>query len=540
MVEALLESGGQDVVVAHNGQSRAGTPTEYSPSIPQITPENLNLTNIQKFYAGQSIFITGGTGFLGKLLIEKLLRSCPGIANIYLLVRPKKGKNPYERTEELFDDPLFESLKKSVPKFRHQIVGIEGDCSKPGLGISESDKATLINEVSIVFHVAATVRFDEKIKLAVAINIQSVQDMIAMCKKMPKLKSFVHVSTAYAYCTQNPIEEKFYDPPIEADKLITMVECVDDHLANVITPHILGRWPNTYAFTKAVAESVVRKDGDDMPIGVFRPAIVISTYQEPIRGWIDNMYGPTGVAAGAGTGLLRTLHCDGSMQANVVPGDMVVNALIASAWDIAEIKKTNCNSDEIPIYNYVSKDNPITFDELKDLSAKHGIEYPSSKAIWYYSFRNNKYKIIHLLYVYFLHLLPAIVIDGATMCIGKQPRLLKVYKKIHRFMDVLNYFSTKRWDFANERVNSLHEKMHEEDRRKFFFDIKSLVWDKYFETYIQGIRTYLIKDPPETLPMARVKWQRMYWIHQAFKLLVAYVFLRVTWAIFSALVPTAS
>lgn len=51
------------------------------------------------------------------------------------------------------------------------------------------------------------------------------------------------------------------------------------------------------------------------------------------------MYGPTGVAAGAGTGVLRSLHCDGSMQANVVPGDMVVNALIASAWDIAEIKK---------------------------------------------------------------------------------------------------------------------------------------------------------------------------------------------------------
>lgn len=49
-------------------------------------------------------------------------------------------------------------------------------------------------------------------------------------------QSFVHVSTAYANCTQNPIEEKFYDPPIEADKLMMMVECVDDHLASVITP----------------------------------------------------------------------------------------------------------------------------------------------------------------------------------------------------------------------------------------------------------------------------------------------------------------
>lgn len=539
MVEALLESGGQDVAVADNGQSRAGTPTECAPKISQIMSDNLNLTPIQRFYAGQSIFITGGTGFLGKILIEKLLRSCSGIANIYLLVRPKKDKDTHERTDEIFDVPLFERLKREHPKFRHQIVAIEGDCGVPGLGISETDRATLMNEVSIVFHVAATVRFDEKIKLAVAINIQSVRDMIALCKKMPKLKSFVHVSTAYAYCTQNPIEEKFYDPPIEADKLITMMQCTDEHLADVITPHVLGKWPNTYSFTKAVAENVVQKEATDMPIGVFRPAIVISTYQEPMRGWIDNMYGPTGVAAGAGIGLLRTLHCNGSIQANVVPGDMVVNALISTAWDIAEIKRNNPESNEIPVYNYVSKDKPITWDELKIMSSKYGIQYPSCKAIWYYSFRNNKHKFIHLFYVYFLHLLPALIIDAVTLCVGKQPRLLKAYKKIHKFMNVLKYFSTQHWDFTNDNVNTMHSKLTDDDRKRFFFDIKSIVWDTYFQTYLKGIRIHLIKDSLDTLPMARVKWQWMYWIHQAFKLLMAYIILRITWTIVLALLPVA-
>ena len=61
--------------------------------------------------------------------------------------------------------------------------------------------------------------------------------------------------------------------------------------------------------------------------------VVVSTYKEPLPGWIDNMYGPTGVAAGAGAGLLRSIHCDGSLKANIVPGDLTVNALIASAWD---------------------------------------------------------------------------------------------------------------------------------------------------------------------------------------------------------------
>lgn len=71
-----------------------------------VSKPSANLTPIQEFYAGQKIFITGGTGFLGKLLIEKLLRTCTDLAFLYLLVRPKKGKDMHQRIDELFDDPV--------------------------------------------------------------------------------------------------------------------------------------------------------------------------------------------------------------------------------------------------------------------------------------------------------------------------------------------------------------------------------------------------------------------------------------------------
>ncbi|KAL6427488.1 hypothetical protein ACFW04_008770 [Cataglyphis niger] len=289
--------------------------------------------------------------------------------------------------------------------------------------MSSQDRATIIREVSIVFHVAATLRFDEKLKLAVPINVRSTRDVLNLCKEISNLKSFVHVSTAYANCPQKVIEEKFYDSPMDSDKLIALMECVEDKLAEDITPQLLGKWPNTYTYTKAVGENVIRKQAGDLPVGIFRPAIVISTYKEPLRGWIDNLYGPTGVAAGAGTGLLRSIHCNGSVHANVVPADLTVNALIACAWDIANIRRSNNKShSDIPIYNYVSKDNPITYDELKVLSSKYGLETPSTKAIWYYSFRNNKHRIVHLFFVYFCHLLPALLVDTVTVCTGRQPR----------------------------------------------------------------------------------------------------------------------
>ena len=65
------------------------------------------LSEISEFYKDKSIFITGSTGFLGKCLIEKLLRSCFHLQRIYLLVRAKKGKTAQERLDELVDCKVY-------------------------------------------------------------------------------------------------------------------------------------------------------------------------------------------------------------------------------------------------------------------------------------------------------------------------------------------------------------------------------------------------------------------------------------------------
>lgn len=70
--------------------------------------------SIRNFYNGKSIFLTGGSGFIGKVLIEKLLYSCPEIERIYLLIRPSRdGKSPQQRLEE-------EVIKSRVFTFRNK------------------------------------------------------------------------------------------------------------------------------------------------------------------------------------------------------------------------------------------------------------------------------------------------------------------------------------------------------------------------------------------------------------------------------------
>lgn len=56
--------------------------------------ENTPTLKIKEFYSGKNILLTGVTGFLGKVLLEKVLRSFPDIGTIYIMVRAKRNETP--------------------------------------------------------------------------------------------------------------------------------------------------------------------------------------------------------------------------------------------------------------------------------------------------------------------------------------------------------------------------------------------------------------------------------------------------------------
>lgn len=68
---------------------------------------------------------------------------------------------------------------------------------------------------------------------------------------------------------------------------------------------------------------------------------MIATYREPVRGWIDNVYGPTGLIVGAGTGVLHTYFGNPNVTTDMIPVDMVVNALICSTKETATKRYIN-------------------------------------------------------------------------------------------------------------------------------------------------------------------------------------------------------
>ena len=66
---------------------------------------------------------------------------------------------------------------------------------------------------------------------------------------------------------------------------------------------------------------------------IFVCCLVISTWKDPIPGWIDNVNGPTKFVLGASLGMVRSSYVDRNRVADIVPVDMMVNAIIATAWE---------------------------------------------------------------------------------------------------------------------------------------------------------------------------------------------------------------
>ena len=63
---------------------------------------------VPEFYKGRDVFITGTTGFMGKSLLETLLRTCPDVGHIYILIRPKRGKDVTQRVDELLKSQVYQ------------------------------------------------------------------------------------------------------------------------------------------------------------------------------------------------------------------------------------------------------------------------------------------------------------------------------------------------------------------------------------------------------------------------------------------------
>jgi len=472
------------------------------------TPDmaNRNRCNEEEGFKNKILFVTGGTGFMGKVLIEKLLRTCPSVNKVYALIRPKKGKDPQDRLRIVFSNPLFDLLKKTRgEEILKKVIAIPGDVMELNLGISQEDRFRLTEEVQIIYHMAATIRFDEPIKKAVLLNTRGTKFMLDLAKECKKLLVFNHVSTSYCHLEEKVLYEKAYPPPANPHVVIQAIEWLGDKLDN-LTDKILGDCPNTYAYTKSLAESLVNDEMDNLPVVILRPSVVVPIWKEPIPGWTDNINGPAGLLIAAGKGVLRTMYCDPKGYADFLPVDIAVNILLLSSIDYMIYRTRR-------IYNCTTSfEFKVSWEDIVELGKKAvETKMPLNGVVWYPGGSMKRSRLHHNICVVLYHYIPAIFLDAIIFLSGNKPVLWRVQQRITKGFDVFEYYANNQWEFNNDDTLSARKLMTEAELRLYKVDSSGMDLEDYFLHCTHAARLYILNETDDTLPAAR-RHMKVMWV----------------------------
>ncbi|XP_046821694.1 fatty acyl-CoA reductase 1-like [Vespa crabro] len=474
------------------------------------------IKNISKFFAGRSIFITGGTGFLGKILIEKCLRSCPDIKELFILMRPKKNVTIDDRLKKLFTLPIFNKLKEMNPSAFEKVIVVKGDILKKDLGLDPIEKQILIDNVSIIFHIAANVKFNDSLRNAIFTNLRSARDICLLGEKMKKLVALVHISSTYAHCDKPCVEEKTYPAEINWRQTIETIENADDHILNILTSKYIGTLPNTYIFSKKLAENVISDFSDRLPCVIVRPSIVITTKDEPIPGWIDNFNGPGGLMVGGGKGILKILYADADKELDYIPADAVIKCFIISAYIRGQ--KSVTQNPKVEVYNVSSYNiKKINVKEIVNMSLEINKTNPLENPIWYPNLSITLCYVYYYICVIIFQVLPALILDQILKFSGRKPMLLKLQRKVYVANISLSYFMVNYWQFYNDNIMSMLSRLSAEDKRDFDFNYFQFNLYEYLKISLQGGKQYLLKEDMGKVDENLRKLNRSWWIDKITK-----------------------
>ncbi|XP_025268577.1 putative fatty acyl-CoA reductase CG5065 [Camponotus floridanus] len=478
-----------------------------------ISAMNESKSEIQSFYKNKTIFITGATGFMGKVLIEKLLYSCSDLNKIYILMRDKKDHSCDNRLEDMFKLPLFQRIRTEQPQVLKKEIPFNGDICSDNLGLTDEEREQLINEVNIIFHCAACLRMNAKLKNAVEMNMNGTKRILNLGKVMKHLQAFIHLSTVFCHTDQKEIGERIYDTSNDPEDIMRLVQCLDEDTIDLITPKLIHPHPNTYTYSKHLAEKLVANEFPELPCCIARPSIVFPSYKEPLPGWVDNLNGPVGLFVGVGKGIIKSIICNDNLYIEIIPVDLAINDLIIIAYKIATSLR---NSKSILVVNMTSQIDTIriTWSEVWKKNKQLLYEYPFEGQIWYPNgtlLHSNIF--VHNIIVLFFQIIPAYFIDFLMLIFGQKRFMVRIQKRILDNVAILRYFITRQWILYNKNIITLCNDITPLDKQIFPTMVYNVDEMEYFKHAILGMRQYCMKEDLSTLPKARRRQKMIYILH---------------------------
>ena len=475
-------------------------------------------------YAGKSIFITGVTGFVGKVVLEKLLRSVPKVERIYLLIRSNsRYPTAAERFQaEVATSTIFDVLKdEGEAEFaalcQRKLRFVSGELTAERFGLEESAFAELAAEIDLVVNCAASVNFREPLDDALATNTLSLYSIIQLtrARKVP----LVHVSTCYVNgYNEGTIEETiappaqlslprneagFYDvEPLIAsmqEKLATLSANISDQDQRQAALVELGielsqqyGWNDTYTFTKWVGEQVLLQHLGGQALTILRPSIVESTLFDPVPGWIEGVKVADAIIMAYARQKVTFFPGDRQGVIDIIPADLVANSIIVAGAEalggMPAHRVYQCSSSE---------QNPLTIKEVIEhvvYEARH--HHTNYRKLFLRQPRRPFIMIPGWLFHLGLGMAYSAGACWQTLkgLLGAEASVaLSNLDAARKLAGVFSFYTRPRYRFSNKKLLALASRLNDEERAAFPMDTAELDWQHYFRrVHLPGLNHYAL------------------------------------------------
>jgi fatty acyl-CoA reductase len=278
---------------------------------------------------GRVFLLTGVTGFLGKVLLEELIRRREElrVEKVYVLIRSRGShKAPDRFQREVVRSPCFGALPA---EWTCQVEVLEGTLEQPCLGLAEMHE-TLSREVTHVIHAAASVSFELPIADAARSNILTALNVLDLAKGFRRLERMVWVSTAYVTPHAGgttAVEEALAPLPAPAAELFESIRSKKASEEELLRA---SGHPNTYTLTKSIAEHLLMERRGQVPLTIVRPSVISASVIHPFPGWIDSTTGFGAFVLLLGLGHLRAVVGKGHSKLDLIPVDEVASRVLSA------------------------------------------------------------------------------------------------------------------------------------------------------------------------------------------------------------------
>ena len=551
------------------------TPVRVRPIVHFDKRRHAGPFSVRQALAGKRVMLIGVTGFIGKVWLANTLLDLPEIGKLYLLVRRQKSNPAQKRFEKIMEEsPVFEPLFEKYGDrlgalLAEKVEVVEGDVSQPGLGLEPETAERLKRDLDVIVNSSGLTDFNPDLRDALAVNVDSTYHLVEFIRGSEHA-ALLHLSTCYVAgqrdgrvgervrANYTPAGVADYDAEKEWYALHELVESAEaraespeiteeltrqargkEHAAKGLAGAALENqirknrirwlktylteegirrakelgWPNTYTYTKSLAESLIAKHGAGLPIAIVRPAIVETSVDKPFRGWNEGINTSASLSYLLGTSF-RQLPSNERKRLDIIPVDAVCAGMTLIAAALVERRHDPLYQLATSVTNPCDMGRSIELTSLghrRHYRAQEGLEYwlrlrldaiPVSKGRYNRMSAPAQRMIIKSIQT---------IMSPLTI---KKP-LAKTERNLERVEKLIQLFEPfilhNEHDFVADNVEKLSQALVPEERDVFGYNTAGLDWYEYWiDIHIPALRrwTYPLIEgrplearPPRSLQM---------------------------------------